>query len=490
MTPADLVDLEWRLASDEGRPEHELHERDAGQGRGLADDRARIRAWLRPWREEHGGGPGHRLWSAYVALRAGAVVAALAVGYGAGTALLSYDGGHPINVVRYVWVALGVQWVLLLALGGLACAAALGVGPDRVPVLGEVYRLLAWLLLRAAGRLERHEASQEGRARLAAAWGRLRSRASLYRPVESWMLLGLTQAVAVAFNLGLVASLLFLTAFSDLAFGWSTTLDVDAADLAVWVERASAPWSALWPAAVPDGDLVAATRYTRMAGFEGGASPELADTAGAWWRFLVALTIVYGLLPRLVLLTVAALGRARALRDVPLDTPAVAALLARLSAPDVRTQAVQSPSSSSPTDAASPAVTPTLTWDGGRSWLVAWRCPGDSIDLDLVAEHLRSSPERVVELGGADYERDREVHAELLRDPPDAVAVVADAWDAPDAGLRDAVVRIRDGVGPRAPVRVLLRGVDDGPPRERDVQVWRDELARLADAYLAVEVLS
>src|SRR5204863_307845 len=57
-----------------------------------------------------------------------------------------------------------------------------------------------------------------------ALWHRLRSRRSLYHHLEPWLLLGLTQAFGVAFNLGALFGCLRLIVFSDIAFSWSTTL--------------------------------------------------------------------------------------------------------------------------------------------------------------------------------------------------------------------------------------------------------------------------
>ena len=48
-----------------------------------------------------------------------------------------------------------------------------------------------------------------------------------------------------------VLTALALVVFTDLAFGWSTTLDLDAASLHRVVEALSTPWRELIPAARP-----------------------------------------------------------------------------------------------------------------------------------------------------------------------------------------------------------------------------------------------
>jgi hypothetical protein len=74
----------------------------------------------------------------------------------------------------------------------------------------------------------------------------------------------------------------------------------------------------------------------------------------------------------------------------------------------------------------------------------------------------------------------------------DTVAVVAEAFEAPDRGVRRLLSDLRGALGPRRPLLVLLVGAAaDGPrpPRDADVSIWRDGLAPLEDPHLSVEPL-
>ena len=109
-------------------------------------------------------------------------------------------------------------------------------------------------------------------------------------------MLWLLQMVWCLLALGMLLGYWVLLLFSDLAFGWSSTLVQNASVTATAVEWLAAPWRALWPAAVPTADMVAATHFQRIA--PSAAKPAL---AAQWWRFLMASLIFYNLLPRTLL---------------------------------------------------------------------------------------------------------------------------------------------------------------------------------------------
>jgi hypothetical protein len=90
-----------------------------------------------------------------------------------------------------------------------------------------------------------------------------------------------------------------LVAVTDLAFGWSTTLQLDAARVHGWVAGLASPWSHIWPAAAPDVSLVEASRYFRLQGELGEIT---AARLGEWWPFVSMSLLVWGLLPRMLML--------------------------------------------------------------------------------------------------------------------------------------------------------------------------------------------
>ena len=107
--------------------------------------------------------------------------------------------------------------------------------------------------------------------------GRVHSRA------RQALLFTWSQTVGLGFAAGTILATLGFVVFTDLAFGWSTTLDVEAAPVHRVVAAFAKPWAAIWPAAAPTLDLVETSRYFRV-------SPDVPHVHfidpvayGAWW---------------------------------------------------------------------------------------------------------------------------------------------------------------------------------------------------------------
>jgi len=123
----------------------------------------------------------------------------------------------------------------------------------------------------------------------------------LYAEIERNLLFATVQQGAVAFNLGVLVSFLVAVTFSDLAFGWGTTLRIGADQLHRLCATLSFPWASWLDEATVSAELVRVTQYSRLESnyvqAAEGTSRAL-SMYGQWWRFLVASIIAYGLLDR------------------------------------------------------------------------------------------------------------------------------------------------------------------------------------------------
>ncbi len=491
MKLAALIDLEAQLLRDRDADPAELAARDRALlgGRRLDPRRphAAVEAWVGALRAEGGGGllPGPAVARALAATRGLLVVAGLALGWGAAAALLRFEGPHPVNVWDFLLVFVALQIALLLL---LLAALAFPLASLGVPLLGLFRSLVGAVYPRLAARGLGSERLEEWRL----LFHRLRSRRSLYRRVEPWVLVGLAQSFAVAFNAGVILALVRFVVFSDVAFSWSTTLvELDAGRFHRMVRALAVPWAGLWPEAVPSAELVAATRYSRLEGayFLSGAG-RAADPAlvGGWWPFLLAAVACYGLAPRLLALAAAGIRTARALARLPLDDVEVEALLGRLAGARVETT---SPLPEEPGPPPPPAPLEGAFEGGapGRCALVVWRdAPyGPRVEA-AVAERLGCPAAPVQPAGGRGHEEGR-VDWGRVAGGADAMAVLAEAWEAPDGGALRLLRRLRQALGGGRRIRVLLLPGDGSEPRPAEVRVWKEELARLEDPWLSVEPL-
>lgn len=495
MTLIDLLDLEAQLARDRDTDAAALEARDRAllvhRPEGPFEREVMLQRWLTALRAREPGAffPGEAVSQALSVQRGLLAVVGLVVGWGAATAVLHYTGGQPVNVWDFLLGFVGLQLVLLAI---LIATFLIPAGAFGAPLVGAFAGLFRAVYPRLAARGAGAQATQ-----WRALWHRLAARRSLYHRVEPWLLLGLTQAFGVAFNVGALLAVARLVVFTDIAFSWSTTVvQLDAQRFHALVSTLAAPFGWALPQAVPTVELIEATRFSRLdgayvaSGVRRAASPEL---VGGWWPFLTTALAFYGLLPRLLTLGLARLCTSRILARLPLDDVEVSRLVRRLTEPHVETR--------SPTPevgGARPALAPrraeaiAAPAPGARCAVVLWRDLPGGPQLEAALRHQTGCAVTGLHpAGGLDFEEGAGDWPRRL-EGADQVALIAEGWEAPDRSVRRLLAELRRAVGPRRPVTVWLvdeadANVRPAPPAQ--LRLWRDALGPLEDPYLEVEPL-
>jgi hypothetical protein len=291
-----------------------------------ATDAERVDRWL-----EHVDPDGRRLAQEVDALISRmsllVVLTGAALGWLSVMAAFYYDGSARVNVPAVAGVLVGIP---LLALVG--SWYALIAGGTLTGVAGGLARALGAMAGGRIGVWFRRFYTGDGRVGLEAL---IQAGDPATAAVRRWLVANWSHRAGTAFYVSALATATAMVVFTDLAFGWSTTLDVDATSVHRLMNLVSTPWAAFWPAASPDLELVRISRFFRLDG-----SPTTAVEAGrlgGWWGFLLATIAIYGLLPRLVSLLVTARGLDGALGCAAGGAPAARELLARLRKDRVRT---------------------------------------------------------------------------------------------------------------------------------------------------------
>lgn len=265
-------------------------------------------------------------------------VAGLMIGSGTASALLSYDGRLPVNVSWYLFLLVGVQF-LLISGGILAWALRrsrpVGATIQDVTLLGRLIRPLFTRIGNWVQQQRLAHASQEVRDRARAGTGMLKSQYQLYGPVSYLPVLVPAQVFGVAFNLGVILTTIALEWFTDLAFGWGSALDVGPQAVYELARVLATPWSWLVGEGVgyPTLDQVAGSRINLK-------DPLFLLDAGhlrSWRWFLVLAVLAYGLLPRLGLLLASIVAQRHLLNRLPFTHARTQALYARLVTPRLET---------------------------------------------------------------------------------------------------------------------------------------------------------
>lgn len=474
---AELIDFEVQLASDRGRPRDELIARDRAIALRWQDEPKTsselVARWLDSLQQQTATPTaGERVARAHV-IASWLVFGVFAlIGVGVALAVLQFTGDHPINILVVLGVFVFLQWANLLStIAALIWSRSSPGFLAHFPLTALIRRVIA----RTVGAEDA---------------GRFLARRSLYAGVERWVLFRAMQVGAVAFNLGAIATFVAAVSFTDLAFAWSTTLQIGAEGLQRFCEGLAAPWRLWLPDAVPSMDLVEATRYFRLdaayVNAPAGARVQDAAIAGGWWPFLLMCLLVYGLLPRLLLVLYGSLGTSRAFGKLSFDTPDETEVIMRLTSPFVRRVHQDDPGNVAPLgEGHRPLGRPQQFSKEQPAIAVRWRDAeiSDDVFLNRLEERFGAVVERpIASAGGHDHSAD-EALLRRLEGSEQPLVLIAEPWNAPDRAFKRLVQALRAHGHASRKIYVLL--TDGGNDEQR--QVWAGYLAELADPYITLD---
>jgi hypothetical protein len=403
-----------------------------------------------------------RLRKALTLATAIALVLAVAAGAGTAAAALGAGGGAAVNVYVALGAVLGVNF---LALAAWMLLVVIRPRADATASLGGLVWLIGQRLSRWLGR----GAPASSAALKALAVTGTRSGAA------RWALSAVSHGFWAVFCAGAVITALFLLGTRQYLFTWETTILSAQTYVPLTQAIAALPGALGFP--VPGLGEIEASQWTGS----GDSVPRSA--AEAWSGFLVGSILVYGLVPRVLLLIVCLALTARATRRYRLDlnVPAFAMVAKRLD-PDARRLGVTDADTGESTEPA-PAVTrpeptPGAGNFGPRTLL------GLEIDAPASGWPPLSAEIEWLDLGFVDSREQRQaasarLHAALP--PPYEVVVVCSLAATPDRGSERFLSALAAGqrVAMLLTEGELLRrgGADHGvEPRVSD---WRSLARRI-----------
>ncbi|HEX5421844.1 MAG TPA: DUF2868 domain-containing protein [Gammaproteobacteria bacterium] len=484
---ADAIDVPLWLEHDRETPYAERLRRDRELARRLESQEPRgpgqrgaverVRTWWREAGRDEAAGPGRKLEAVRRLVTAGMALLGIVSGTGLALGAFHYNGTEPVNVVKVLALLVGIQSLLLIL--------TLLLLPGRIPGLRGLQDAVAAINPGAlAASLYRRIARPQ--AEIATLFGWHPGRATAASHFAKWQLLRWAQVAAVAFNCAALATAAVLITFTDLAFGWSTTLPASPETVAHIVHTAAWPWHALIPSAVPDLELIARSQFFRLEGsaaFNAAASRELTG----WWSFTVLTIMIYGLVPRVLLLVFAGLRLNAAECGLLLDDSRVAALLERMASPEIETTLPE-------TEPVETERTPRPVTErpriAGAAIGIIWSRALPAGDAAAYARaRLGLDLATLIEAGGALDLAEDQAALESARKAGQSTAVIfTPAWEPPLLEFLDFVAALRRALGPASSVLVTPIAEDERCVNAVETDIWGRALGRLADPQVFLEV--
>jgi hypothetical protein len=268
----------------------------------------------------------------------------------------------------------------------------------------------------------------------------------------------MTQTAGIFFNLGLLAGLAGLVLLRHVGFFWETTTDAAMRDsLEKLVGFLSLGWSAWLPGFVPDAEIIARSRWV--------PGTPLAPGPAEWWRFLLMTTLVWGLLPRLLLWLLAWNAGRKALTALDFQSRAHRVLWRDLTASQLVETSDKAMDGALVLDVGGSGLTP----ESLRPFLLR------RLRVHPVSWH----PVAVMDPGG-------EVEAaRALTKAPAGVVLLAEGWSLAPARMTALHARIRAEAGPQVPVRFLIANAGPEkqpiPPTAEESREWERYVDSLRD---------
>ncbi|MFP8966294.1 DUF2868 domain-containing protein [Pokkaliibacter sp. CJK22405] len=455
-----LLDFDWQCQRDQGMNPALHHQRDRRIGMSISPQMPaprQIATWLTRLHPDQQALPGEdgsrRLVMAGWAL----ALIGLIVGILTMTGILAYDGSQRINLF---WILgfIGLQLIFTL-LAAWACFRDL----KHPPILSS--GRLVFLL----GKLTSLDSSNKP----------LHLGSSHLKGLTPYLLLRYSQFFTTAFSLGALLCLLAQVTFQDLAFGWSTTLAASADTMHSLFSVIAAPWGWAFPDASPSLSMVEQSQYFRLAGAQ--ASTDNPALLGSWWAFLALSWLIYGLIPRAIVLALVEKRWQRQLNLTLAKHPGFHPLFRRLHKAWIDTSSASSEESNNNKIQGAMAITlPKL--ESAR--VIHWADAGhDHPDLQAMLPFQKANDSYCAG-GGHSLEQDEAVIEAFSQQNSDPIIIVVKAWEPPLAELQDFLLDLRN-LNPDAPLYLLP--INPGKKLEPAdlpyLQQWQRFVAAMQDEH-------
>jgi len=247
------------------------------------------------------------------------VIIGFIIGVISGIGLLSYSGHEPVNVIYFIVMIIFVP-LFTMSLGALSMLRANSVQSMLVHISPAFWmeKLLSFLPKKIQMTMKE---------------------VKINPLLFNWIIIRRSQVIALFFSIGLLVALMMMVITKDIAFAWSTTLNISPEAFHSFLHTLSFPWRDYIPSAVPTIELIEHSHFFRLGDSLSEDMISHANILGEWWKFLAMATLFYAILLRFLIYILASFGLKKALHQSFLTLKGVNKLLAEMNEPIISTRA-------------------------------------------------------------------------------------------------------------------------------------------------------
>ena len=245
------------------------------------------------------------------------VAIAFFLGLFSGVGLLSYSGHEPVNVIYFIaMVVLLPLFTMTLTLFSMFRAHASQSLLVHISPAFWMEKMLRFLPKNIQSSLQNLKINPL---------------------LGNWLIIKRSQLLALVFSLGLLIALLGMVITKDIAFAWSTTLQVSPIEFHGLLYTLAFAWRDFFPWAVPSVELIEQSQYFRLGEKLDTQMIQNASKLGEWWKFLAFATLFYAILLRSGMWLLSMFGFEKALKRSFLSLEGVGTLLREMNEPIITT---------------------------------------------------------------------------------------------------------------------------------------------------------
>ena len=379
------------------------------------------------------------------------MIVGFVVGFFSGVALLNYNGHAPVNVIYFMAMVIALPLLTMT----LTLFSMLKAQQSRSVL---IHLSPSYWMEKIVALLPRK--MQENLSSL-----------KLNPLLANWIVIKRSQSIALFFSLGLFIALILMVATKDIAFAWSTTLDVTPEAFHSFLDTLAFPWRSWFPSAVPSLELIEQSQYFRLGD---GLSEEMiqhASKLGEWWKFLAFATLFYAIFLRLLMFLLATLGWHMAVKKSFFSLEGVRNLLRDMNEPIITTSAQED---SDEALVVKEGVLQTVQkLDASYDMVQGWAMSEDQ--LHVLNDAMQIITPLVYDVGGTNT---LEEDAEIIHKSHGEVLLYVKAWEPPTMDFMDYLEALLARVDR---VIVVPVGTQEHHYKADDkmIQIWIKKLAQL-----------
>ncbi len=376
------------------------------------------------------------------------------LGLSAGYGLISYSGQKPINVIHFLFI--GVVFPLLtLILTLIAMFKNKKTHSDFLIHISPAFWLDKMIEFFPSFKIN-------------------------FKPtplILNWLIINRAQYLTISFLFGILAALILSVISKDLAFGWSTTLDISTDSFYGLLKLISTPWSWLFHSAAPSIELVQKSQFYRLGGILPKEYIANAKLLGNWWQFLVFSILFWGILPRIFLVFITNFLFGRVIDKSYLKRKDSRLLLKNMNETMITTHALDDEKEFSKSDKFS-----NIKEDEVRhiSTIIGWGLDKDT--LNILFDYKNMRPSLTFLAGGNNSLEEDENIIKSIKDNP---LVIIKSWEPPTTDFTDFIEELSQKVDK---IEVLPIGIKQNSytPTKKDIDIWSRKLKDFQNIWIII----